>query len=234
MRTLSSTELVTVWERGQNLHPVDRGLLVLGAALTDVPYASLADWPVGRRNRALAEWLCTSFGPRLAGRSSCEQCGEELELEVDGRALLEAEPTDPDARVEVAGHAFRLPTSRDLALIGCEDDSHDAVPRLLEACRLGHGDALVLSPEEVDELGEQLALADPLAETRLTLSCSECGAEWEETLDLTTFAWAEVESRARRLLLEVHLLASAYGWSEADVFAVSEPRRAFYLEAAGA
>ena len=114
-----------------------------------------------------------------------------------------------------------------------EDDAHDAVTRLLEACRLDQGDVLALSPEEVDELGERLALADPLAETRLTLSCPECSAEWEETLDLTAFAWAEVESRARRLLLEVHLLASAYGWGEADVLAVSERRRAFYLEAAG-
>jgi hypothetical protein len=233
VRTLSSTELVAVWERGQSLHPVDRGLLVLGAALPEVPYASLADWPVGRRNRALAEWLCTSFGPRLEGWTTCKQCGEKLELEADARALLETEPTDPAARVEVAGQAFRLPTSRDLALVAREDDSHDAVTRLLEACRVDHGDMLALSQEEVDKLGEQLALADPLAETRLTLSCPECGAEWEETLDVTAFAWAEVESRAKRLLLEVHLLASAYGWSEADILAVSEPRRAFYLGAAG-
>lgn len=233
MLTLSNTELVSVWERGQSLHPVDRALLVLGAALPEVPYPALADWPIGRRNRALAEWLCMSLGPRLPGWVTCEQCGEKLELEVDPRALLEAEPTDPDVRVEFAGHAFRLPTSRDLALVAREDGSHDDVTRLLEACRLDHHAVPALSDEEIDELGEQLALADPLAETRLTLSCAECGAQWEETLDLTWFAWAEVESRAKRLLLEVHLLASAYGWSEADVFAVSEPRRAFYLEAAG-
>jgi hypothetical protein len=233
VRTLSSTELVAVWERGQCLHPVDRGLLVLAAALPEVQHARLADWPIGRRNRALAEWLCTSSGPRLPGWTTCEQCGEKLELEVDAQALLEAEPTDPDARVEVAGHPFRLLTSRDLALIAGEDDPDDAVKRLLEACRLDHGDARAFSQPEVVELGEQLALADPLAEMRLMLSCPECGAEWEETLDLTAFAWAEVESRARRLLLEVHLLASAYGWSEADVLAISEPRRAFYLGAAG-
>lgn len=232
MRTLSSTELVAVWERGQSLHPVDRGLLVLGAALPDVPYASLADWPVGRRNRTLAEWLCTSFGPRLPGWTTCERCGEKLEFELDAPALLEVALTDPDARVEVAGHAFRLPSSRDLALIAREADSKDLVTRLVEACRLDHDDVRALSPEEVDELGEQLALADPLAETRLTLCCPQCEAEWEETLDLTAFAWAEVESRAKRLLLEVHLLASAYGWSEAEVLAVSEPRRAFYLGAA--
>jgi hypothetical protein len=169
----------------------------------------------------------------LPGWATCEQCGEKLEFEVDALALLEPNPTEVDARVEVAGHAFRLPTSRDLALIARENDSHDAVARLLEACRLDDDGELGLTGDEVDELGERFALADPLAETRLTLSCPECGAEWEETLDLTAFAWAEVESRAKRLLFEVHQLASAYGWSETDVLAVSEPRRAFYLEAAG-
>jgi hypothetical protein len=233
VRTLSSTELVAVWERGQSLHPVDRGLLLLGAALPEVPYASLADWPVGRRTGALAEWLCVSCGPRLEGWTTCEQCGEKLEFDLDARTLLAAEPTDLDARVEIAGHAFRLPSSRDLALLAREEGSDDAVRRLLEACRLDHDDMLALTEDEIEELGERLALADPLAETRLKLSCPECAAEWEDTLDVTAFAWAEVESRARRLLLEVHLLASAYGWSEADVFAVSEPRRAFYLEAAG-
>lgn len=206
---------------------------MLSAALPEVPYATLADWSVGRRNRALAEWMCTSFGPRMPGSATCERCSEELEFELDARAFLEAEPTDPDARVEVAGHVFRLPTSRDLALIAGRDESHDAVTLLLDACRLDRGGALALSQEEIDELGEQLELADPLAETRLTLCCPECSAEWEDALDLTAFAWAEVESRAKRLLFEVHRLASAYGWSEADILAVSESRRAFYLGAAG-
>jgi hypothetical protein len=206
---------------------------MLGAVIPEVPQASLADWPIGSRNRALAEWLSASVGPGLAGCATCEQCGEKLEFELDARALLETEPTDPDARAEIAGHVFALPTSRDLVRVARADEPHDPVTCLLESCRLDQGDPLALSQDEVDELGELLALGDPLAETRLTLSCPECEADWVQTLDLTAFAWAEIESRARRLLLEVHLLASAYGWSEDEVLAVSAPRRAFYLEAAG-
>jgi hypothetical protein len=215
------------------MHPIDRGLLILNATLPDVPFASLAGWPFGLRNRALAEWLCTSFGPRLDGRATCGQCSVDLEFELDVRVFLETEPADSDARVEAGGHAFRLPSSRDLARAACKEDPRDAVISLLEACRIDEGDLLALSEEDVEELGEKMALADPLAETRITVSCPECEAEWEEALDVTAFAWAQVESRAKRLLLDVHLLATAYGWSEADVLAVSEQRRAFYLEVAG-
>ena len=40
----------------------------------------------------------------------------------------------------------------------------------------------------------------------------------------------EVQARARRLLREVDVLARAYGWTEADVLALSEQRRTAYLE----
>jgi len=233
VQTLSDNQLLAVWEQGFRLHPVDRGLLVLSAALPGVPYAALADWPLGRRNRALAEWLCTSFGPRLAGWATCERCGERLEFELDTRVLLAAEPTDSEARVEVGGHMFRLPTSRDLALAARAEGPHDAMASLLDACRLDAGEKLDLSGEQLDELGERLSLADPLAETHVAMTCPECAAQQDDTLNMTVFAWAELEARIKRLLLEVHLLASAYGWSEADVLAVSEPRRAFYLDAAG-
>jgi hypothetical protein len=77
-----------------------------------------------------------------------------------------------------------------------------------------------------------MARADPMAETRLKLNCPACGGQWDETLDLTAFFWAEVEARAKRLLLEVHTLASSYGWSEREILSLSEPRRAFYIERA--
>ena len=48
-------------------------------------------------------------------------------------------------------------------------------------------------------------------------------------LDIGSFVWAEIESRARRLLWEVHTLASAYGWSEAETLSLSAARRASYM-----
>src|SRR5512136_3461493 len=88
MRTLSSSDLLNVWERSAGLHPLDRGLVALSAAFPEEPPASLADWTLGRRNQALIELHCCLFGPALGGWTACAGCGEKMEFEIDGRALL--------------------------------------------------------------------------------------------------------------------------------------------------
>ena len=55
-------------------------------------------------------------------------------------------------------------------------------------------------------------------------------ASWQLTLDIVSFLWSEISSLAKRHLREVHTLAWAYGWSEADILAMSPARRQFYLE----
>ncbi len=81
-----------------------------------------------------------------------------------------------------------------------------------------------------------MAQADPLAETRLALECPSCAHAWEESFDIAGFLWEEIEARARRIVFDVHALASAYGWTEAQILALSavSRRRALYLEMARA
>ena len=49
-------------------------------------------------------------------------------------------------------------------------------------------------------------------------------------LDPVAFLWAELDGWARRLAGEVHLLAAVYGWGEAEILAMSPPRRRLYLD----
>ena len=127
---------------------------------------------------------------------------------------------------------FRLPTSRDLARAAHEGDSRLAMVRLVESCQIATGEEVEWGDEEIEEIGEAMASADPLAEIRIELNCSECGYRWDEALDLVSFLWIEIEARAKRLLRDVHALASAYGWSEREILSLSEPRRQLYLEMA--
>ena len=76
----------------------------------------------------------------------------------------------------------------------------------------------------------ELAAGDPQAEVLLSLRCPACEHEWSTPFDILAYLWDEIDDWARRLLSEVHTLASAYGWSERDVLGMSARRRRLYLE----
>ena len=244
MRSLSNSDFLALWEGGERRHPLDRALLILGAAFPETPYESLADWRLGRRNRALATLRSRYFGSRLNGWVACASCGERLEFELDanviagdvgddypGTGQLQGldDAHDPIVPIVVNGRAFRLPTSRDLAQAAHAANPHLAAVRIAENCQIDPVGTATWSEEELEQIGEAMAAADPSAETVLSLRCSNCESEWHETLDLVSFLWSEIEIRARRLLLEVHAIASAYGWSEAEILSLSETRRSLYF-----
>jgi hypothetical protein len=134
---------------------------------------------------------------------------------------------------------FRLPTLRDLRDAVALKDAGQARRHLLQACVLkmtrdGLEVPVDLLPEEIaQEVERQQAQADPQADIRLDLSCPSCGHSWQESFDIAAFFWTEIDARAQRLLQEVHQLASAYGWSEAAILALSSARRQLYLEMLG-
>jgi hypothetical protein len=233
MRILSSFDCLKLWEAGVDLHPLDRGLLAVGAAEPEIPPESLADWPLGRRNLVLARLHCSSFGRQLHGWTTCHHCGEKLEIQMDGGLLADGETQRSPASTEpvfVHGRSFRVLTTRDLAKAAREIDVRLACQRLAESCQLEPGESPAWNDQELEEIGQCLALADPLAETQLALYCPVCEQDWLETLDIFTFLWREIELRARQLLTEVHLLASTYGWTETEILSLSESRRRLYLE----
>lgn len=220
-----------MWERGHRLHPLDQGLLALSKALPDPP-EDVANWPLGQRNRALFDLHCKAFGCRLKGWNSCTDCGEKVEFDLDANALVSAQGEEhgrPET-LTVGGECFRLPTSRDLAEVMAASESRPAAIRLLERCRESRAEPLALSDAMLDEVEEKLAAADPMADIRLALRCPACGHEWNGTLDIVRFVWAEIESRARRLFWEVHHLARAYGWTETETLSLPAAHRAMYLE----
>jgi hypothetical protein len=232
MQSLSGSKLLDLWERGTGLHLLDRALLALSAALPEVPANHLADWPLGHRNRALMQLHRACFGARLQAWASCARCGEKMEFELDGQTLVEqgSDESAGDGIVRVNGQSFRLPSSRDLACVAEEKDSKTAVIRLLECCRIEGGACPTWSDEEVQAIEKSMAIGDPLAELQIALRCPECSHQWTASLELVTFLWAEIECRAKRLLWEIHALASAYGWTQSEILALSPARRASYLE----
>lgn len=233
MKRLSEQECLLLWERGRTLHPIDQGVLALDATAAAGVEGSAADWPLGRRSRALAELYCASFGTHVRGWTSCAACAEMMEFDIDGEAIAATGAAESDAQVSTAHGVFRLPTSRDLALAAACGDADEAAALLLERCALAEGggvNVVALAEREREEIEAKMAEADPLAEITLEFECTACGFHFGQVLELAQFVWAELESKARRLLWDVHLLAAAYGWSEGDILAMPASRRGLYVE----
>jgi hypothetical protein len=239
MNALGNAGFLKLWENGVRLHPLDRGLLAIRALLPPEGKERVADWSLGRRNQALARLHQECFGSDLRGWMKCAQCGEKLEFALDTRALIQRQRDADPEPIVFKDHAFRLPTSRDLALIAVESDSEAAALRLAGLCRIedtaspARNNASPVGEwtgKDIEQLAAKMSEADPLAEISLFFECPTCKSQSEESLDLAAYFWAELEAFARRLLYEVHLLASSYGWSEDEILSLSDNRRAIYLQ----
>lgn len=229
MHALSVGDNLALWERARARHPVDRALLMFGAAAPALSWPELADATVGMRDGALLALRCAQFGPRLEATADCPRCGELLSFELDLQALRL--PPATVTEVEVQGHRLRLPSSRDLAAVAHAADAAEAVRGLLARCGLGAG-AAALADEALAAIDAALAAADPQADLSLALHCEACGHRFEADLDPAALLWQDVEQLARRTLNDVDTLARAYGWSEAQILALSPLRRAAYVELA--
>jgi hypothetical protein len=251
MRELTIAELLGVWERGQDRPPVERALGLLAAACPETGAEALAELSLGERDSrllALREW---TFGPRLAGVAACPACGERVELDFEAarlRAQAAATPrpatapaaaTEPAPCVTPSGHAvrFRLPSSRDALAVAGSGSLEEARRLLLSRCllesRSAAGEpvpAAMLSAEDLAAVMAHIAAADPLAEVEISLDCPGCAYRWEVGFDIVSYFWDEIEAWVGRVLADVHRLASAYGWSEAEILAMSPWRRRRYLD----
>ena len=85
-------------------------------------------------------------------------------------------------------------------------------------------------PDSVLEaLSHRMEEEDPQADIRMSLNCPHCSHQWEVQFDIETYLWTEINWWAKRILRDVHILASAYGWSEYEILNLSPIRRQAYL-----
>jgi hypothetical protein len=229
---LSSSGLIEVWEKGAGQIPIERAITMLSLCLGE-PAERLWELSIGERDARLLEVYEALFGPALEAFAECPSCGERLEYSVAAGSLAHGGPSPENALVLQTGSLalqLRLPDSRDLLAASCEATVPAAARLLAERCVLQPAQ---LTDSDVDRISERLAEADPRADTLLDLTCAACGHGWQVVLEVERFLWTRIASAGKRLLREVHLLAQAYGWSEADILGLSAYRRRFYLEMLG-
>ena len=244
MRSLSEAELLYIWEIALPQHPIERALTILATAWPEASRDKLLALSIGQRDTYLLTARQATFGAQLASYAECPACRERLEFAFAAADVLAAGRSHlPDAdgqlyeaQIENYTIRFRPPNSGDLLpVVRCPDPAM-AYHLLLQRCVVqilqeGKDIPLATIPEAMlPKIAEYIGECDPQAEVLFTLSCPACGHMWSICFDIVSFFWSEICVQAKRLLREVHLLARAYGWSEAAILSMSTARRQFYLE----
>lgn len=235
--SLTQTVLDT-WERASGQTPVARALTLLSLGQPHMGREALEVLSAGALDRGLLELRLRLFGPLMANVADCPNCGERLEFELQVESLLLPHP-DPDTaqeRIFQFGEVeltYRLPNSLDLMRSSAAPDPESFLRRtcVLNVRRDGE-DALLdeISPELWDALSAVMGEADPQARPELALTCPLCAHTWNAPLNVSTYLWRELSDWAGGVLQDVHELALAYGWCEADTLGLSPTRRQHYLE----
>jgi len=232
---------MTAWELGVSQPWGQRALALLAVACADDEQPDqLAQLSIGQRDACLLTLRERIFGPQLAGVAPCPDCGELLEFGINAAEIRVAQALEPAGTIDLS-HAdyevrFRLPNSLDLTTLDANADNQTNRQRLLTLCVLvaRRGSAEItadkLPPEVVAAVAERMAQADPQADVQIALDCPKCAHRWQVPLDILSFFWSEINAWAIRLLHDVHVLASAYGWREADILSMSPTRRQAYME----
>ena len=247
MQALSASDILFAWETGQQKHQVDRALLLLALALPSFSPALLSSLTIGQRNRQLLLLRQRTLGDTATCFVPCPYCGELLEFTLDLSSMVSTSTATWDEPGEHVEHtytlsldaytiSFRLPTSIDLASIIRSHDVQGGSRLLRARCvvQVTQNEQPVavedLPQNVVQALSEAVVEYDPLAEMEFALTCPACQQQWTTLFDIVSFFWTELDAVAKRLLRDVHTIASAYGWRERDILSLSTARRQYYLE----
>ncbi len=239
MIPVTPSDVLSVWERARGLSHPRRALAMTALVDRVATDEERGAWSVGRRDRALLDLRASLFGEHCSGISECPACATQAEITFDVSDLRVATPDAADTlRVvcEPFAATVRLLTARDVIDAAEGHDATGAVRAMLARCvqdvREGDRQRSVdeLPAHVVDAISSALSEADPQADVELALRCPHCGHAWNAAFDIAAYLWSEVHAWCVRTLQDIHEIARAYGWCEADILKLSPLRRQAYLD----
>ncbi|MEV0535985.1 hypothetical protein [Kitasatospora sp. NPDC050463] len=208
------------------------------------PPERLRDLPIADRDLLLLAVRTSTYGHRFDVVLSCTACEQPMDVSFTA-ADIPVQPRQtpgapllsdlPDGRGGVLEVALRPPNGRDQEAVAVAAAGGDATPPvdlLLQRCLVGVGggpggaDGWERLP--VPTRGALAAAVDEASakvELAMDLSCPECGVDFEADLDLAGYVLGEFLAPTGTVLYELHLLATAYHWSEHAIMSMPSPRR---------
>jgi hypothetical protein len=169
------------------------------------------------------------IGDRLSTDGTCSDCAERVDVSFRiSEYLNHFQPSTPadvatadDGWYEVSRIRFRVPTVADLTdALGIDNNTATLAGKCVQP-----GDLSEEQWQIVDAALDQIA---PSLDGTVGGLCPECGASMQLRLDPCSYVMAELRELFAGIYYEVHLLARAYGWKEADVLSMGRSRRIKY------
>lgn len=200
-------------------------------------------WQCSLRDRlqALIAIVIGTQGQNLGLRVNCTQpdCRELVEIELDltnfkqaGQVGLFSCKPAPDTELQL-----RLPNGYDqlewLNKSGTHTDSIFSQMATSLTTRL-NGE---IPPEGwqipeawLDLISSELEKRDTLMNLEINTVCPACQHDLRVDLDIEEKLLALLASEQKRMLEQIHQLASVYHWTEAEIISLSRQRRLYYLK----
>jgi hypothetical protein len=193
-----------------------------------------------------------TFGGEIDCVLKCPQCDENMDFQLHIDQLLTPIPADAPRRyfeetVIAAGERYkvrlRVPCGADFeeSLRHHGMTTSESIRVVLAHCvewARKEADTEMHATIPLDEWPEELAQRvsdrlgefDPQAEIALQLQCPACRHQFSSSFDCGEYFFRELSAREDCLYREVHQLALAYHWSEADILSMSSRKRQHYLD----
>jgi hypothetical protein len=189
--------------------------------------------PIGDLDAIVVHLRCRALGDSIVGEATCPGCSEMVDVPLRLLAYLRHRRPRPTRAARQGNEPgwwelhryplqFRLPTVSDLREVA---GSAGARAELLDRCVRG-----TTTPRSVRSAERAMAVLGPTLRSSVSGPCPECAASMELTFDAREYCYSELRTLSVAVLDEVHLLASAYHWSEADILALPPTRRKAYAE----
>lgn len=184
---------------------------------------------IADRDRLLAEIYKYTFGNRIESSLNCSNCGEKYDVDflLDDLVKYSAgeneniKTDDEGFFCSDDGLRFRLPDGEDemaVLYVGAEN----AEDVIFSRCVAKQG---VKEKKSIAALMEEIA---PVMTTDISINCPECAALQQVQFDMQQYLLAKIKNGQKKLTVEVHNIASAYGWSHKEIMDLPRSMRHTY------
>jgi hypothetical protein len=196
------------------------------------------------------------FGDRVASTLGCPwpDCARRIDIDfrISEVPIVATPDPQPSYVVDLATEGavgtegrveFRLPNGADQEAIAATapQDPAGAVNELLSRCvldfrgkgRLSVEEAAALPSDARARLECEMEARAPAVDLTMEGVCPECRRPFTLPLDIQDLLFGELRLGAEHLFREVHYLAYHYHWAEAEILAMSRPRRRAYVDLLG-